>query len=87
MWSRADTRICRCGQGRFNIVADAPEDAQKRLARGNSVASLIDKSAAPSAMALLPCLKVPRTHHAHSVQSFTGARLLLDLSVQSQGDV
>jgi len=46
-------------KGRFNIVADSPtpEDAQKRLARGNSVASLMDKSAAPSATALLPSLK------------------------------
>lgn len=59
-------------QGRFSVVQDVsnPEEAQKRLARGNSVASLVDKSAAPSATALLPSLKVlqlPYPFHLASI--------------------
>lgn len=68
-------------QGRFNILADSPtpEDAQKRLARGNSVASLIDKSAAPSATALLPSLKVPRSPLPPPPRAVLGDRSSLHL--------
>lgn len=44
-------------KGRFNIVANDSDAASKRLARGNSISNFADKSAVPTATALLPSLK------------------------------